>query len=80
MGRAGPQPKYFAHWSGRIFVSKVRYCGLKLAGFCGPKRTGPKNRQKSRFWLAQNPSKAKKIRADRARGSKNSAQMQAEPK
>ena len=47
--------------SGRIFVSKARYFGPKLAGFCGPKRVRPKNRLTSRFWLAQNPPKAKKI-------------------
>ena len=46
--------------SGRIFVSKARYFGPKLAGFCGPK-----NRLKSRFWLAQSPHKAQKIRPGR---------------
>ena len=53
---------------GRFFVSKARYFGPKLAGFCGPKRAGPKNRLKTRFWLAQSPPKdKKKIRAGRAR-------------
>ena len=44
IGRAGPGLN-----SGRIFVSKACYFRPKLAGFCGPKRVGTKNRLKSRF-------------------------------
>ena len=45
---------------GPNFCVKACYFGPKLAGFCGPKRVGPKNRLKSRFWLVQIPPKAKK--------------------
>ena len=54
IGRVGPDQNL-----GRIFVSKACYFGPKLSGFCGPKRAGPKNRLKSRFWLAQSPPEAK---------------------
>ena len=43
---------------GRFFVPKARYFGLKLAGFFDQKRVGPKNRLKSRFWLAQRQNKS----------------------
>ena len=78
MGRAGPRPKNFAHWSGQAGPKNF---GSKLAGFCGPK-----NRLKSRFWLAQIPSRAKKNTdgPGPTRGPKNSAQnpaqKRAEPK
>ena len=54
-------PKFGPHF----FVSTARYFEPKLAGFCGPKRAGPKNRLKSRFWLAQSPPKYKKTRAQK---------------
>ena len=90
MGQAAAK-KNFAHWSGRarpalnsgrIFVSKTRYFGPKLAGFCGPKQAGPKNRLKSRFWLAQSPPKAKRNTGGLGPGRKilpNPAQKRARP-
>ena len=64
--------------SGRIFVSKARYFGPKLAGFCGPKRAGPKNRLKSHFWLAQSQKNA--VGPGPTCGPKNSTQNWAGPK
>ena len=51
--RAGPGLN-----SGRFFVPKARYFGLKLAGFFDENRVGPKNRLKSRFWFAQSQNKS----------------------
>ena len=57
--------------SGRIYLSKARYFGPKLAGFCGLKRAGPKNRLKSHFWLAQSQKKYGWARSGPTRGPKN---------
>ena len=64
-------------------MSKARYFGPKLAGFCGSKRVGPKNRIKSRFLACPKPKKYGRAGLGQACGpeisAQNPTQKRAEP-